>query len=403
MTPLVVWARRGSGRILAPVVSGFLLASAFQSHPWLLDSRWATRAGASAVALVTPVLAAAVAYDVVRGVRPGLAEVGSSSVRGRWVALAPTVAAWGWALLPFVVAWAVVPVVVRSLGGAAGSDPWLYVEVAATLGAAACVGMAIGSWIEGLTGVVVAAGAVLTAQVVLESFDVRLFQVAVSSGTMIGIERTPERAVALVGVAAAVILGAIRAERCARSERPGPRRSPALVGVGVAVVIMAVAGIRWSDGEYRPTREPTVCLGTAPILCGPRSARPLLIPAQRDLAVGRSALAGSSLPLPDVVHIARGDAVRELPDDAALLDYDPSQTRAGHLPRETVSATFALPRVCADLFRDAESAVVLERIRTVREYLDTVLDGNGKPGPAPPAVAGAYRWLKGCEPVGPGT
>lgn len=403
MTPFAVWARRGAGRLLVPVVSGFLLAGAVQSHPWLLDSRWAARAAASAVAFVTPVLAAAVAYDVARGVRPGLAEVGSASVRGRWVAVAPTVAAWGWALLPFVVVWAVVPVVARSLGGAVGGDPWLYAEVAVTLAAAACAGMAIGSWMQGLTGVVVAAGAVLAAQVALEAFGVRLFQVAVSSGTMIGIERTPERAVTLVGVALAVILGAIRAEHDARSERTVGQWSLATVGAGLVVVVVVAAGVPWSDSEYRPTRELHVCLGEEPTLCGPRSAQPLLVVAQRDLAAGRSALAGSGLPLPGLVHIARGDAVRELPEDATLLDYDPSQARGGHLARATVSATFALPRMCADLFRDAGSAAVLERVRTVREYFDGVLAGHLAPGPAPPAVSAAYRELRRCEPVGAGT
>ncbi len=400
MRLVVLWIRRGAGLWLFLPVAGFLVTTAVANHPWQLEFDWGTRNLAASVYVFSPLVAATAAYDVARRVRPTLHELALGAHRGVWAVAAPAVAVLGWALLASSVSWGVIGVIVARSGGLGPSDYWVAVETVAAFAAAAAFGAMLGTYIDGLVAVATAAGGVLICALLLGPLDVSLFQVASSSGTMLGIERTPVRA----GFAAACNAGVVFACLLVVTARTFSLRGQRAWVVSAAVVVGAitVTSAVWpfADSEYRPSTAGESCSSSGEVaVCGPAKAEDLWRSAASDLAEARASLAGSGLELPSRFAVARAERAMDLPDGTTLLDYDTSGLVGGHLATQVLATTFATPRACAAFFSSEESLAYLELVETTRSWIGQELQAPTE-GAAPADVRAAHTMLATCPEAG---
>ena len=397
MRVLFLWLRRGAGLLIFATIAGFLLAIAATTHPWLLDADWGLRYSASAVIIFSPFLAAVVAYDVSRRFNPTLAEVARESSRGSFAIFLPMTAVFLWALAATAVSWAVIGIMVAKAGGVGAGDPWIYLETMSAYAAAAAVGTLVGNHVKGVTAVAIAAGIVLAAATVLGGQGIKAFQVVTSTGTLIGIERTPARAALAIAVNLSIAILCIAAARLTNGVKPPSRLALGALSIPLVATLALHMTLPIRDSEYRPTRQAQACVGSSPVVCGPARATNLLRGAQGDLSAARLKLRNSELALPDRFVVARGDAVRTLGSSATALDYDPSSLVDGHLGRDVIFQAFATPRVCEAFFHDATGTEYLKLTSTVTDWLKKALEPGPGPGEAAPAaVRVAYAKLATC-------
>lgn len=396
MRALFLWLRRGAGLLIFATIVGFLLATSASVHPWLLDAGWGMRNSAAVVLIFCPFLAAVVAYDVSRRVNPTLAEVARGSSRGSFAAFLPMTAAFLWALVATAVSWLVIGIAASLAGGVGASDPWIYFETMSAYAAAAAVGTLVGNHVKGVTSVAVAAGIVLAAAMVLAGQGIKAFQVVYSSGTMIGLERTPARAALAIAVNLSIALLCIGVAGLTSGVRRPSRFALGALAIPLVASLVIAVTLPIRDSEYRPSRETQACVGSSPVVCGPARAADLLRGAQRDLAAARLKLRDSEMALPDRFVIARGDAARALGSSATVLEYDPSSLVDGHLGRDVLVQDLATPRLCEALYGEGAQEY-LDLISEVSVWLMKALEpAQGPSEAAPAAVRAAYAKLLTC-------
>lgn len=395
MRSVVLWAWRGSGPWLFLSMAGFLIASVIASHQWSQEFDWGARHLAAAAYIFAPLVAGAAAYDTARRGRPSVQEIGLGAPRGGWVVIAPALAVLAWAVLAALVSWCAVAVVVVLNRGFGPTDLWVYLETVTVLAAAAFLGAVVGCLVEGMVAVAVAVGVVLLPALLLGPAGVSLFQVASSSGTMLGLERTPARAVLAIVVNGSVVLVAVAVTLL---HFRSPRRPLVWATAPWATVaVVAVLSATWpiDDSEYRPEATQVCRTADDVEVCGPPEAARFWLAAAQDLAAARSTLQAADLPLPSRFAVARGAAVTDLPPGTAALDLDTASVRNGHLSHSVMASTLSTPRACAGFFDSAEAIELLELADTVRVWLSGELD-EPSGGPAPAEVTAAYEVLSSC-------
>lgn len=392
---LALWLRRGSGPWLFLPMAGFMVATGLMNHPWHLEFDWGTRYMAASVFIFAPLVAAAAANDVARRARPTLYDISLGAARGVWAAISPAMSVVAWALCGSVVSWVTVGVIVARDGGLGPEDFWIFIETGLAIAAAALLGALIGTYIDGILAVSVAAGLVLMCAVLVGGHHISLFQVASSSGTLVGIERTPARALFALACNGSVALASAALISCRVHAVRLPRAWA--TGAGIVVVAVAVLSSAWPvpDSEYRPSTQPEACVGHEVIVCGPAQASPLLRRAADDLGAARTRLRESGLALPSRFAIARGIRSATLPQGTSLLDYDTSALPGGHLSSETIAAALSTPRPCAAFFSDTDSEPYLKLADSTRSWLLEELT-NGPAAKAPANVQSAYQTLSTC-------
>lgn len=399
MTVLLPWLRRGLGPWLFVPMTAFLVWTSVTTHPWHLEFDWGARYLSGALFVFSPLVAAAAAYDVARRAKPQLVDLGLGARRGVVGPLSPGLAVLLWALAACCVGWLTVGLITTLDDGLGPSDPWVFAETLAALGAAAVVGVVVAVLVDGVLAAVVAAGAVIVIASVTSGHGANLFQVASSTGSLIGIERTPARALATVFSHVAIAGSGVGVLTALFSAVSTPRRWMAGVTVTAAAVVAAALVWPFTESEYQPTTGPSACVGSAAVaVCGPASAARLLETPAADLSAARDRLAGSGLVLPVRFHVLRGAAADDLPDDETLLDLDSSALVGGHLPVEVVSTTLATPRLCAAFYSNEAAPEYLDRVGVVRNWVQQALTGEPTTGAAPQEVREAFAALSSCEP-----
>ena len=261
--------------------------------------------------------------------------------------------------------------------------------------AAAAVGVVTGRLVKGVAAAVVAAGVTLVAGPLLAGQNVMAFQVATSSGTMIGLDRSPTKAVLGLVLHAAILVGCLGASQLVGRGASRKWISASIVIPVVPAIILAAVVPQTRD-ESVPTRSTISCFGNAPSVCGPVDAELLLTAAQRDLAEAGSRLAGSGLALPERYYVVRGPAATEYADRGAILSYDPSGLTNGHLTAGAIAATMSTPRLCGAYFDSRTAPEYLELVEVVRIWMDGALSGADAVSPAPASVRNAYDRLRSC-------
>lgn len=395
MNPLLLWMRRGAGLLVPVALTLLLLFVLVPGHRWFLDADWGLRYSGVVVLFMAPVLAAVAAFDASTRLQPTMALVARCSTRGWVVSVLPSTAALLWALLVTAGAWGAVLVTVAAAGGIAPADWWVVPETVLAYAAALALGQWIGSRVRGVMAAVAAAVVVMVAATLPTMLGIQAFQVATSTGTMVGLVRTPSRALVAMGINASIVvlfLGLTMATARGRS-RP---RTAMLLALTLPVLLTVSLGVATSAAqEFRPSPEAEVCVGTHPTVCGPQRTHPLLTVAQRDLAEAGTALRGSNLVLPARYAIARGEAVRALGTDTAQLPIELSSLVRGHLPHAALLRALSQPRACAAVFSARTAPEYLAYTDVVTGWMDQQLR-QGTPGPAPAAVQDANRRLATC-------
>lgn len=395
MTTLI-WARRGLGFLVFALLVGFSISTAASSRPWLLEFDWAARFGAAYVFLLAPIVAAAVSYDIGQRARPEMALIGTTARRGAMALLSPAAAILAWSVVGAVVAWAMLALITATAGGLPPRDPWVFAETIASLSAAASLGMIVAVLVDGILAVAISAGLVLTTATLTSGQGANLFQVATSSGTMVGIERTPERAFATIACHVVIVAVACACLIARQHAHPLSRRRLGVASFAVSLPIAAAMVWPYSASEYRPSEEARACVGSTVKVCGPRSASPLLKTAAMDLNEATRRLRPSGLPLPEQYVIARGSAADTLAQDQTLLDLDSSQLIEGHLPTSTLASAVSTPRLCRGFYSNQEAPALIEHVRIVSTWAAEALTESGPVSVAPTAVREAYAALTTC-------
>nr|WP_284289433.1 hypothetical protein [Angustibacter aerolatus] len=382
VTAVVVWARRGAGRFVALGLLG-VLASVLARPVWRLEVDWGVRLTAGALVMVCPCVAAAAAFDTGRRLRPTLEVLGRGGVRSRAIVVAPAVAVVLSAWAAFAVAWLAVAVVVLVHGGTGLTDGWVVPEVLAPLAAAGAVGCLAGMMTAGRTGAPLAALAVLAVTTLAVPWGRGSFEAVTTYGTLTGLQRPTDRALANVvgalGVALCAVLAAALLHRRVRGH------GAILVAAAVLglVATVAPAAWPWHHDVFVTSAEPVACVGRAPSVCGPAS--------RREPAGAGAGLAGRRLPPPGrhavhPSHVVQGHAARSL--------LAPARCRAARpRPRAwctTVGTTSAPPPGCCCA---RTSAGALQRLRVAaradRAGAGGALAGRraARTAPGPPRAA----------------
>jgi hypothetical protein len=398
MRAYAIWLRRGVGAPLGVVLLAFVLTSLLTQPDWQVETDWATRLTAASLIVVCPCVAAAAAFDTSRRWRPTLALLSRGSARRSWTIALPALAVVGWAVLAYLVAWAVAAVVVAAHHGVGVTDWWIFPEIVAPLIGAGMVGLAVGSGVAGRSAAPLAAVAVVAALVVASPWGRGPFEAVTTYGTLTGLQRSPARALAAIAAGLAVALAAFTAAR--EVQRPDGRRRPVLGAVAVAVVLAAVvpAAWPWHQDVYEVTQEPYGCIGRAPSVCGPRSRLPMLRPVQASFAAAYLKLGATDFTRPTSFRVTRVDHYSEL-DGAAPLDFDPAFIQGTRYAPGAVAQALVRPHQCRELFGATSAIPLLKAQDRVVPWLQAVLVGRASARPVPADVESSFQLIEHCTPM----
>lgn len=393
-----MWLRRSTALVALPALAAFALIVPWGRRGWELDWDWGMRTAATGMVFLAPIIAGLAAYDMSHRFRASLFDIAGGSRRGPRSVMFPALATWAWAMTACAAGWAWVAVSVTFRSGMGPRDGWVYPESATAMLAAAAIGGFLGAVIRGVLAAPTAAIAVYCVGFFTEPYGVRgVLSVVSSSGTLLGLERTPERAVQAIVING--LLALVFLVWTVWRSSPFPQWRLATTGAGaLAIIALAVAFVMPpSDSEYRASSEPNVCVGQAPQVCGPEGARRLLLPVQADLQGGRTRLAGTGLVWPATYVVARVDKVFQVPPGAAVLELTPDDVRDGHYRVQRLAAALSQPRLCAAFFDDKAVQPYVEASVRLRDWLTKALSSTKAPGPAPESIKRDFALLSKCQ------
>ena len=346
---------------------------------------------AGSIFLVAPFVAAASAFDTA-SMQPTVMEILDGTRRRDRSTLIPAAAVVLWSYFAYVLVWIAIVCGIISAGGITPADLWTPGEVGAALLGAAAVGSLIGTLVSGVGAPVFAAAAVLVAATISRGWGGNLFEVPSTYGTMIGIERTPSRALLLILAHLGLALSAFIVARALRSQSRVAVVASILIG---AMSLSPQALWNYDADEYRPVSVAMMCLGRDPAVCGPPRSQAVLRLYQRDLRDAQLRLSGTGLSFPGTFVVARGQRVGELDASQSLLSVTPEDFADGRLPSQVLASILARPRVCAALFEADQAGPYLNLIDGVQVWLTQELAG-GTADAAPARIRAAYDKLASC-------
>jgi hypothetical protein len=395
VTVLRIWMRRSLALRLAPFVIGVLAYGAWSRPGWQYEWLWGTRATVAILALIAPLVAAAVAFDVVRQWEPLATAIGSNTRRWRGVSLALVGAHVIVMFSCFGLILMAAAVRLASNDAIGRLDPWVPIEVLAALAAAGGVGLVVGMHVRNLAAPPVAAVAVFVVESLALPFGlIALFMPTPLVSSAIGLTRDPRAAVMAIALNAAVaalcVVVAVRGAGATRNWTAA--LTVAVAGVVALVAVPASA----TPLEFRTKAGAQVCVREADVsVCGPRDARRFL----SDLGIGLSQslrqLEASGLPL--ARSYVLGLPGEQPPTDRPVAFASPARLK-DHRREGTLVAILAQPRVCPQLLQpDRHTLPLLDRQEQVALWLQAALDSNAVVE-APSEIKGAYEDLRLCRP-----
>lgn len=394
---LPLWLKRGIGPAVGLLTILLIALRISQGQPWLLDSDWGLREVAGATYITAPLVAGAVAFDYSQKFACGLGPLARSVVRGRHGALLPVLSIFIWAFAGQCLAMGAVLAICSSQGAVPPRDLWILPEAAAATLAAATVGMLVGVRVGGLIAAAVGSGIVLLAMIVLAALDIHVFQVLSNSGTMIGLERSPARAVAAIGANLSIGVACTGFSMDAFSVRRASRVAAAAMVVPVIACLSMQSKFPFGESEYRPDKATLTCRGDHPTICGPEYSTPLLAAVANDLTSTYAKLSNSGLRLPAKFLVSR-ERKGGWRSDSSNYSLDPSTFVRGVASNGATIAAISMPRPCAALFGSGDPTKLMQASDTVSLWLDKVLAGAANAS-APTQVSDAYEELLNCQEI----
>lgn len=395
MTPLLVWARRSVAVALAPVLFAALALAAWSSDGWQYEWLWGMRNPVSILALISPLVAAGVAFDTSRRWTPVVKVLGPSARRWRRASLAVPAVHVLWAFACLCAVWAAAAVRLGLNDAITRPDPWLPFEALASLAAAAAVGLVVGTYVPDAAAPPVAAIGVFATTAFASTFGLSgLFSPMGLSSSVVGLTRDPQAAALLIGLNVAV------AVLCCLVALRGPRPSlPWAAGEAFLVaVVIALLAVPVPEYDFRPVGGPTVCAARADVrVCGPQAAEPLI----QDLSLGLQQAVGSltGLPFPKTYELGLPGVTPPIDAGRAVVVVSPAMLN-GPKRTGTVAGILSQPRVCPQLL-DAgpDTTPLLDRQAQVRAWILDALRAGGASAPA--SITAAYDELLTCRPTRP--
>lgn len=399
MTPLLVWGRRSSAVYIAPIVLVMVALAAWSSSGWQYEWLWGMRNPVSILSLISPLVAAGVAFDTSRRWTPLVRGLGPSARRWRRATLTIPLVHVLWAFAAVCVVWATAALRLSLSDSIGSADAWLPFETIASLTAAAAVGLMAGRYLSDAAAPPVAAlGVVATAALSAPFGLTALFSPVGLSSSAVGLTRDGGAAALLIGLNLAL------AALCCLLALPGARPSlPWLGGVAVAgAVFVAVLAQPPTEYEYRPVAGPTVCADQADVkVCGPQAAEPVLQDLSAALQQAVDNLSG--LPFPDTYELGLPGVVPPTDPGRAVANVSPAKLRGSSRTR-TVADILALPRICPQLLGVLgvvggvdETTLLLDRQAQVRAWIEQALRTGQATAPA--EIQAAYAELLTCRPT----
>lgn len=396
MTPLAVWARRSLARWTAPLILGTLVFGTWSRDGWQYEWLWGMRAVVSIMSLVSPVVAASVAFDIARHWHPMVQGLGPSTRRWRHATLAVVLVHILWAFLALCLVWSAAAVRLGAHHALWQPDPWLPMETVASLGAAAGVGLFIGTRVHGLAAPPLAAIIVFGTEVLAAPYGLlSLFVPMTLVNSAVGLERDPTAAVLAVAlnlsVAACCILMALR-----ESERS--RQWVIAVGIPSVVIVAVIAApARLTPSDYRVATDQRICVQEGDMsVCGPPNTRTLLRTLGASLNTAGTRLKGSGLPLPHDYVLGLPGTIPPRESTQTIADVSPAQLESSTVIA-TVAQVLSQPRLCPQLLEpDEDTAALLDREEQIQTWIEHALGGAS--GAAPPRVRDAYHEILTCSP-----
>lgn len=401
MVALRIWLWRCTAARAFPALLAVGVVAVASRSGWQLDWRWASDWVPIMTYLTIPAAAGLVAFDRSRLVEPTMAGLGRGAPRGADGMVALVVASWLWLLLAWALTFGYVAVRAAGSGAVARPDPWSFVLTPVVLLAGAALGLLFGTVIPNLAAGPVAA--VVTYLLPLTAGNVGLpwLMVAdVSTGTLIGLERTPVPAAVNVAfhlvVAVACVIVASRSP--ALTPRLGTTMTIAIIAV-VAASLLAYDVVDKQVAAWRPSPGPQLCLGQRVVVCGPAEAGSLLRVAHDSVesAIDRLGDAGIAWQ----TRYAFSTQPEQVPAGSGHLSLQPEGVAEGRMSIDDVVYTLQAPRVCAAYFADRPPAQLMSSQGQVAEWLSARLSGSAPVGRAPTDVVEAYRRLRACVPATP--
>ena len=203
---------------LAPVLCAVLDFTAWSSDGWQYEWLWGMRNPVSTVALISPLFAAGVAFDMSRRWTPVAKVLGPSARRWRRASLSVPAVHVLWAFACQCAVWAAAALRIALNDAITSPDPWLPFEALASLAAAAAVGLVVGTYVPDAAAPPVAAISVFATPAFASTLGLSgLFSPAGLSSSVVGLTRDPQAAALLIGLNLAV---AALCSRCADRGRP---------------------------------------------------------------------------------------------------------------------------------------------------------------------------------------
>lgn len=395
---VLLWMRRSSMAVAFPAMVAVAVAAAWSRPGWQYEWDWALSWTASGTVLLGPIVAGLVAHDRARRHAPTLTQVERCGGRGLPGSLSLPVAGFVLGFAAWLVAAAAAAVRVARHDPLGTPQLSIFLEVGCVLAAAAFIGAAIGSWITSRAAGPLAALAVYASFVLAP--HLRLGGVLEAGGsldTLVDLRRPVAWLVGFVAVHLAIVVAGVLVVAARRVVVPW-RRSTALAGAALVVVLGSGAFVVGTAGKaYDSVAVGQICLGTAPVVCGPAASRRVLEIAEVGLRKAYAALSDSGLPLRDRYDMGRGTSGRPFPEDARVLSADPSGFEDGALSRSELLLTVGTPTLCAEYAGERPSDDLFDAAQVVRGWLASQLSGTRR-GSAPAEVARSYDLLKTCAP-----
>lgn len=393
MRPLLVWARRSVAVPLAPVLLAVLAFTAWSSEGWQYEWLWGMRNPVSTVALISPLVAAGVAFDISRRWTPVVEVLGPSARRWRRASLAVPAVHVLWAFACLCAVWATAAVRIALNDAITSPDPWLPFEALASLAAAAAVGLVVGTYVPDAAAPPIAAISVFATTAFASTLGLsELFRPLGLSSSAVGLTRDPQAAALLIGLNLAV------AALCCLLALRGPRPSlPWAAGAAsLLAVVIALLAAPAQEREFRPVGGPTVCAARADVrVCGPQAADPLI----RELSLGLQQAVGSltGLPFPTTYELGLAGVIPPADAGRAIVVVSPAKLK-GPERNGTVADVLSQPRPCPQLFDfGPDTEPLVDRQAQVRAWILEALRAGGASAPA--GITAAYDELLTCRPT----
>lgn len=397
--PLGLWLRRCTSARAFPALLAIVLVIAHTRKGWEYEWDWAFNNVSTSTILLAPVVAGLVAFDRSRRMQPTLAELACTTARGKRSLMSMALASWLWHLAAWALVMLYAGIRVASHGAVGTPDVWVFAETPAVLLAGAFVGLLCGSVLPNLAAGPVAAVTTYAVELLGDTSGLSgLFMAGGSTGTLVGLERTPSVALATIGVHLGV---ALTCGLAAAAWTVAPERA---VRWFAAAASLLVVGALWNLGyvergndAYRVARSATFCVGSGVVVCGPQKAGPLLSIAQKSVAEAVAGTHSGGIPWQTRYVLSRDD--ERIPSDSGVLRLSSDEIAHGRLSVGDIAGTLATPRMCQAYLEYEAPEQLLESQATVMGWVTEQLDADREGGAAPTGVRAAFERLSDCAPA----